>query len=166
MSLIDDLNIREIKSKDYDSLVVFFDKNNVREVIRMFNPFPLSKKSAFTIACMDHLDHYYAAHVNDQLIGFCMLRGWDEGYQIPSFGVLVDQRFQNLGVGRKLSVYAIKEAIKFGCPRIRLSVYASNKAAIQLYLSLGFVEESRVSAQVFGELDEKIIMYKDLLNIQ
>ena len=141
MAQLIDLIIREIISEDYELLAYFFDENNVPDVIRVFHPFSLDGKSAYDIACMDHLDRYYIALSDNKIIGFCMLRGWDEGYSIPSFGVLVDRKFQNLGLGRKITVHAIEEAKRFGCHRVRLSVYASNKIALNLYTSLGFNEE-------------------------
>jgi len=91
-----------------------------------------------------------------------MLRGWDEGYSIPSFGILVDHRFHNCGVGTRMTQFAIAEALGLGCEQVRLSVYASNEVALRLYGSLGFEERARKSVLVMGQPDEKIIMVKDL----
>ena len=94
-------------------------------------------------------------------MGLCMLRGWDEGYKIPSFGILVDYRCKALGLGRRMTEFAIAKARELGCPSIRLSVYSSNTYAIGLYRSLGFKEISNEPVKVNGEQDVKIIMIKE-----
>ena len=154
--------IRRVEPGDYEGLVRFFEENNVVEVTRQFHPFPLNKETAHHIVCTNHLDRYYVALFRDQIIGLCMLRGWDKGYSIPSFGILVDRRFQNRGLGTRMTKLVITEARKLGCHQVRLSVYASNEVALRLYASLGFIESDRKSVLVMGQPDEKIIMIKDL----
>jgi RimJ/RimL family protein N-acetyltransferase len=39
-------------------------------------------------------DVYMGVFWQDDLIGIFMLRGWDEGYEIPSFGVLIDDKYR------------------------------------------------------------------------
>lgn len=41
----------------------------------------------------DLLGGYYR---DGELIGIYMLRGWDEGYEVPSLGVLVDEKYRGL----------------------------------------------------------------------
>jgi ribosomal-protein-alanine N-acetyltransferase len=91
-----------------------------------------------------------------------MLRGWDEGYIVPSLGMLVDHRFHNCGIGGWLLDRTIEEAAKLGCSRIRLSVYENNKPALRLYLSRGFVEISREKVSIMGRECIKIMMNKTL----
>lgn len=154
--------IRKVEPADYEDLARFFEENNVHEITRQFHPFPLNEETAHRIACTNHLDRYYVALFRDQVVGLCMLRGWDEGYSIPSFGILVDRHFQNHGLGTKMTEFAITEARKPGCRQVRLSVYASNEVALRLYTSLGFIESERKSVLVMGQPDERIIMLKDL----
>ena len=153
---------RRVEPGDYEELVRFFEENNVDEVTRQFHPFPLNEGTAHHIARTNHLDRYYIALFRDQVVGLCMLRGWDEGYSIPGFGILVDRRFQNRGLGTKMTEFAITEARKLGCHQVRLSVYASNEVALSLYTSLGFIESERKAVLVAGQRDEKIITLKDL----
>ena len=91
-----------------------------------------------------------------------MLRGWDEGFQIPSFGIIVDYRYHGLGLGRRMTEFAIEEARRLNCSRVRLSVYESNDRALCLYRSLGFEEISREAVVVHGSPDIKIVMVKGL----
>jgi ribosomal protein S18 acetylase RimI-like enzyme len=154
--------IRAVERADYEQLTRFFAENNVTQVTRHFKPFPLDSGTAYHIACARHLDRYYVALAGERVVGLSMLRGWDDGYQTPSFGLIVDVIVHACGVGKRMTEYAIAEAKRIGCHRVRLSVYASNPIAIKLYSSLGFVEHAREAVVVMGEPDEKITMFKEL----
>jgi [ribosomal protein S18]-alanine N-acetyltransferase len=157
-----EVTIRRIDTRDFDALSRFFDKNNSPGVTKYFHPFPLNRDSAKRVACTVHLDRYYGVFSRDQIIGFCMLRGWDQGFPIPSFGVLVDSDFRGHGVGRKLTEFCLLEASRLGCPSVRLFVYASNEVAVRIYRALDFKEVSREPCDVAGRRDEKLLMTKDL----
>ena len=154
--------IRKIESGDYKELARFFGENNAAEIVRQFNPFPLNDKTARHIACEDHLDRYYIALSGDRIIGMCMLRGMDEGYQRPGFGILIDRRFRNSGLGKKMTQFSVAQAKELGYLQLRLTVYASNAVAMHLYDAFGFIEVERERVEVMGQVDEKIIMLKDL----
>jgi ribosomal protein S18 acetylase RimI-like enzyme len=68
-----------------------------------------------------------------------MLRGWDEGYSVPSFGVAVGSAYRGRGIGRGLLLYAIEYARKRGAPAVMLKVHLDNASARHLYESEGFV---------------------------
>lgn len=154
--------MRPVAETDYQDLARFFEENDRPEITRGFHPFPLNAETAQRIACTEHLDRYFLAVCDGEAVGLMMLRGWDEGYQVPSFGVLVDHRHQGAGLGRQMTEFAVAEARRLGCQRLRLSVYASNRPALSLYLSIGFGEISREAVVVAGEPDVKITMVKDL----
>ena len=154
--------IQIIQACDYEDLVQFFEENNKSEITRHFHPFPLTQKTVFDIVYINHLDRYYIAIRNEHIVGFCMLRGWEEGYEIPSFGAFVDYKYHGQGIGRALTEFAIAEAVRLGCPKVRLSVYASNVRALSLYRSLGFEEVSRKPCILDGVEDETIVMLKNL----
>ena len=91
-----------------------------------------------------------------------MLRGWEEGFEVPSLGVLVDHRLYGRGIGRLLTSFAISKARDLRCARVRLSVNASNQRALALYESLGFYPVDRVSIVEGGQHENNIIMVKNL----
>ncbi len=159
------ITIRMFDCRDFDALCRFFDKNNISSVTKYFHPFPLNRDSAKRIVCTVHLDRYYGVFDRDQIIGFCMLRGWDQGFSIPSLGVLVDSDFQGHGVGRKMTEFCLLEASRLGCPSVRLSVYASNEFAVRIYRALGFQEVGREPCYVAGRGDDqKLLMIRDLVS--
>jgi GNAT superfamily N-acetyltransferase len=81
-----------------------------------------------------------------------MLRGWDEGYQIPSFGACVHPSSRGDGLGQWLLEHAIGEARMAGAPKLRLSVYRANQRALHIYRKFGFVFEERNSEELVGWL--------------
>jgi ribosomal protein S18 acetylase RimI-like enzyme len=157
-----DLVIRSTQEDDLLVLSQFFARNNLPSVTRQFDPFPLTCETAFRITRVQHQDRYYVALLGSCLVGFAMLRGWDEGYSIPSLGILIDKSHHQSGYGRMMLQYVIKQAYAIGCFRIRLSVYASNSRALRLYQLHGFVEDERHPVFRDGVPDDKIIMHKDL----
>jgi len=161
-SAVNSLAIRPVAAADESELAAFFSDNNCPEITDYFTPFALNAETAEKITTTTHLDRYYLGMLGETIIGFMMLRGWDEGYEIPSFGVFVDHRHQGKSFGRKLTDFAISEAMRLRCPAIRLSVYASNDRAVRLYASLGFRENGRVTVVRNGKADEKIEMLMTL----
>ena len=91
-----------------------------------------------------------------------MLRGWDDGFSIPSFGLFVDHRQQGKGTGCALLKFAMAAAIRDGSSAIRLSTYASNLRGIAVYTKFGFVETERHAVTLAGRDQEKITMMKAL----
>jgi len=146
-----------------DALARLFARNDVPAVTATFDPFPLDAETARRIATQPREDRYYAAVAPDgTILGMTMLRGWDEGYDVPSFGTFVDHELHGRGVGSGLLDETIAAARALGAPRIRLSVYASNEAAHGIYRSRGFQEVERGAARVAGRDDERVIMLLEL----
>lgn len=144
-----------------EELSALFERNRIPQVTDMFDPFPLDAAQARKLALAAGEDAFYLA-VRDELpVGFSMLRGFDEGYDIPSFGIFVDHESHGQGIGRELTAWTVEQARRRGCPGVRLTVYATNVVACRLYESLGFVERERQSVDRQGQPDERIVMRLD-----
>lgn len=157
-----DLIIRIAKKTDSDTLAEFFEENNRPEITEFFHPFSLTSQTAHNILSESCRDRYYVGIHAGRIVGMSMLRGWDEGFDIPSFGVFVDYRYHGRGFGRRLTEFAIDEARSLHCPSLRLSVYASDKYARRIYDALGFYEIERTSITRTEQPDTKVVMMKDL----
>ncbi|HEY3759870.1 MAG TPA: GNAT family N-acetyltransferase [Solirubrobacteraceae bacterium] len=155
------LHFEQIGPEHIEELTTLFERNRMSAVTEMFDPFPLDAAQARKIALHGGEDAFYLARSDKLAVGFSMLRGFDEGYAIPSFGIFVDRESQGWGVGRKLTAWTIEQARAGGCPAVRLTVYAANVAACRLYESLGFVELERQSVERLGRREEKIVMRVD-----
>ena len=154
--------IRGLGPGDRDSLARFFYRNDVPEITDTFHPFPLTTATAEEIALSPGEDHYYGAFAEGRLIALSMLRGWNEGFEVPSFGIVVDSGWQRRGIGRKLTDFTLDRALWLGSERVRLSVYASNQNAHRMYVARGFQEVEREPVSRNGDSDERIVMLKEL----
>jgi ribosomal protein S18 acetylase RimI-like enzyme len=88
-----------------------------------------------------------------------MLRGWDEGFVVPSFGIAVDARWHGRGLGTRMSAWTVEQARALGAPSVRLTVYTDNPGARRIYERLGFAERERRAPA--GER-ESVVMALDL----
>ena len=106
-----------------------------------FHPYPMTRQQArnITRTAASGRYIYFGAFVGGRLAGFAMLRGWDEGYAVPSFGVAVDLGYRSRGIGRILLRHAIRRARDRGAKAMILKVHGGNPGARQLYESEGFV---------------------------
>ncbi|MBX3081082.1 MAG: GNAT family N-acetyltransferase [Anaerolineae bacterium] len=112
------------------------------DYMRYFIPFQFDAATLTAILSTAHHDLYMGLWWGEVLIGFFMLRGWDQGYAIPAYGVTIDQRFRNRGLGR-LTLELSRSICKLrGAKRLMLKVHPDNAAAKQLYESFGFVQTS------------------------
>ncbi|MFK2879003.1 GNAT family N-acetyltransferase [Rhodanobacter hydrolyticus] len=62
-----------------------------------------------------------------------LLRGWNEGYDVPSLGVAVHPNVRTCGFGRLMMEYLEAMARYRGAPAIRLRVRKDNVRAIAMY---------------------------------
>jgi ribosomal protein S18 acetylase RimI-like enzyme len=157
----EEVSVRLLGPADRAELERFFRANNRPAVTAQFHPFPLTDERAEFITCAPHRDEYCGAFSREgRIVGMVMLRGWDEGYEVPSLGVVVGVAHQGRGIGRRLCAWAIGRAREKGCRRVRLTVQPGNARALGLYRSLGFREASREPATEPG--GERLVMMKDL----
>jgi GNAT superfamily N-acetyltransferase len=103
-----------------------------------FHPHPFTPEAARERCAYRGADLYCVAIVGDAVLGYGMLRGWDEGYAVPSLGIAIHADARGIGLGRALMLYLHAEARRRGAERIRLKVYPDNEAALTLYRSLGY----------------------------
>ena len=76
--------------------------------------------------------------VDDRFQAYGMLRGWDEGFSVPSLGIYVAQELRGSGAARLMMEHLHVTARLSGAKRIRLKVYPDNLPAYKLYVSLGY----------------------------
>ncbi len=152
------IDVEAVTPAHAELLAQLFERNRISAVTIGFDPFPLTGQEARRIALVPHQDEYYVAARAGGLVGFSMLRGFEEGYEVPSFGIFVDHEAQGEGVGRLLTASTIAAARRRRCPSVRLSVYAGNSVACRLYTSLGFVEQQRRVVDRGAGREEKIVM--------
>jgi [ribosomal protein S18]-alanine N-acetyltransferase len=118
-----------------------------------FHPHPLTREEAGYRCSYTGHDLFYAATCSGEVVGYGMLRGWDEGYAIPSLGIAVSPTYRGKGLARPFMVFLHAAARLRGAPAVRLKVYVSNVTARELYRTLGYQYERLDEEQLLGRLD-------------
>jgi len=142
--------VQEIRAEALSSL---FDAIKANVDDKWFHPHAFTLEQAEILTRYDGQDLYYVAVRGDEVVAYAMLRGWDEGYRIPSLGVYVRPDARGQGLATRLTALLHQAARDKGAPRVRLRVYPDNTAAIGLYESLGYVFEGEECGQMVGFID-------------
>lgn len=154
--------IREVEPSDLDDLLRLFEENNRSEITKRFHPFPLTPEMAQFICAVPKKDRYYVAYYQGELVGLGMLRGWDEGYDIPAFGAFIDYRHHTKGFGGTIGDHAIAEARRIGSPAVRISGHVSNPVIHHYCSTRGFTLLSKDPIELDGKPDFKVVWQLDL----
>jgi ribosomal protein S18 acetylase RimI-like enzyme len=135
--------IHDAGPSDCEALGAFFEAiGSDPALVVFFHPHPFTREQAEWVCGRgpELRDRYLLATEGDSpsIVGYAMLRGWDEGYEVPAFGVCVRPGQQGLGIGRLLLENAIGAAKDAGAKRVMLKVHRDNAGARRLYESAGF----------------------------
>ena len=158
------LAIERLSAADADRLGKFFEILAADEdTRRFFHPHPLTKAFAADLCARQSicLDRYYITHYHGPIAAYSMLRGWDEGYDVPSFGACTHPELRDAGLGQLLLAHAIAESQAAGARRLRLTVYKENVRAVHLYRKFGFVFSEKNEAEWIGvlKLDSTVLCH-------
>jgi len=121
-----------------------------------FIPFPFELQTIKSILSSKQKDRYFGLWFDGKLVGFYMLRGFDQGYQIPSYGVWIAEDYSGKGLSKLTLQHAFTFCRLNKIPKLMLKVAPDNLAAKNIYESFGFK---------FSEVDNKIghlIYFKEL----
>lgn len=109
------------------------------EYARFFFAFEFNELQIAEILARRKRDVYSGLFWQGELVGLFMLRGWDEGYEVPSFGVFVAEKYRG-GEFMKISLNIAKLICRLsGSRRLRATIHPDNispRGAVKL----GFVE--------------------------
>jgi ribosomal protein S18 acetylase RimI-like enzyme len=136
-----------------DALTAFFIRLVACGADRHFHPHAFDPPTARQIAREPGADLYYALLESDRVLGYGMLRGWNDGFAIPSLGIAIDAAWQGRGLGLLLMNFLHAAARVAGASRIRLKVHRENARARALYERLGYRFEPADGEQHIGFLD-------------
>jgi [ribosomal protein S18]-alanine N-acetyltransferase len=107
-----------------------------------FSPHSADDISIQKVAGLNGKDLYYLLVVEEKVLGYGLLRGWDEGFSIPSLGVAIHPAVRGAGLGKLFMNFLHVLAFQRGANKVRLRVHKNNSKAINLYKSLGYVFEN------------------------
>ena len=117
---------------------------------KYFHPHPLTDEEAKRRAHYSGKDLYYVLVEGDKVLGYGILRGWDEGYEVPGLGIVIHPAVRGMGLGKLLMHFLHAAARRRGASKIRLKVYPDNGIAIRLYEGLGYTFQAEEGGQLVG----------------
>ena len=132
------LELRTVGAPLAGPLGEFFERLRAAGDERQFHPHPLDRAEADRRTRYDGRDLYYVLMDEARVIGYGMLRGWDEGYDIPSLGIAVHPDERGKGLSRLIMLFLHAAAKRRGAGTVRLTVTADNAAALRLYREIGY----------------------------
>jgi RimJ/RimL family protein N-acetyltransferase len=135
--MADDFMVRPLADADAPALASLLQSQSP-EYVRFFTPFAFDEAAVSEILAGSGRDVYMGLHWRARLVGFFMLRGWDAGYEVPAYGVLVDEAHGGYGLttltlGLAKAICRLRRA-----PRLMLKVHPDNARARRLFERAGF----------------------------
>ncbi len=133
-----DLQIIKANAMWTEPLSIFFQWLKDSGEIPYFSPHPFTREMAQYIARHKGKDLYYLLVDDLEILGYGMLRGWDEGYRIPSLGIFIHPNVRKSGFGQLMMHFLHAVAKYKGSPKVRLTVHPENRDAVRLYKKFGY----------------------------
>lgn len=134
----DSLQIIRLRQADSEALVDAV-LSNEQKYYAYFRPFAFDVATVRRILAAQTDDRYWGMFCKRKLAGFFMLRGLDEGYIRPSFGVFISSDHARKGLAQLALRYAVAWCRLRGLPALMLKVHPDNASARRLYEETGFV---------------------------
>jgi RimJ/RimL family protein N-acetyltransferase len=136
----DSLEIKELTT-EHASIFSKRLSEESKEYMRHFIPFAdFSEGYIKKILSEKKSDKYFGLFLKDNLIGFYMLRGFDKGYEIPSYGVWISSQYANKGLSTLTLFHAFSYCRLNNIRTLMLKVHPDNTIAKKLYEKTGFVK--------------------------
>lgn len=133
------LTIRALGIDEADSLSSFL-RSQTSEYARFFHPFNFDSDSIRDVLARPNQDVMMGLYWQDRMVGFFMLRGWNEGYDVPAFGILIDEEHRGCGL-EMLSLETAKIICKLrGASRLMIKMHPDNISAKGVARKTGFVQ--------------------------
>jgi len=129
-----------------------------------FSPHPFTRHEARRIVKEDGRDVYAVLVEDGRAVAYGMLRGWKEGYAVPSLGIAVRTSAQGRSLGRLMMAHLHGEARRRGATVVRLRVRPDNARARRLYESLGYsyAGDERGELVMLADLESGARLQKDI----
>jgi len=122
------IEIKKLNFEYVDKLLLFLNNNKSK----YFIPHKYDKDTI--IKNIKSKDKYYIIINNkNDIISYGMLRGYEEGYEIPSLGIIIDKKYRKRGLSILFMTFLEINAKLLNANSIRLTVIKNNKIAINLY---------------------------------
>jgi len=140
------LEISKLRPEHGRGLLELFEVLKAQQEDTLFSPHPFTREHVEWLSQQPRSDLYYVLHTGDFVLGYGLLRGWDEGYPVPSLGIAIHPDHRGRGLAPVLMSFLHAAAAVRGAQRVRLRVHQGNDRAIQLYRRQGYAFDERPDA--------------------
>jgi ribosomal protein S18 acetylase RimI-like enzyme len=148
-----EVTVAQLTAAHTGALAELFARISADAAAAKFHPHPFTGQEAEKITRRPGKDIYLGLFVGGRQLGYGMLRGWNEGYDIPSLGIYLALDARGRGLSRILMQKLHEHARAAGARRIRLKVYPDNTRALRLYEDFGYRFEGEEGGQRVGYLE-------------
>jgi len=135
---IQDVNFKRIRVADAMKLSTML-RAAPSAYSRHFIPFAFDAPSVRAVLRQARKDLFFVLRIGGTWAGFYMLRGFDQGYRIPAYGVWIAPAYQDRGLAALTLAHAFSICKLNGIGRLLLKVHPQNVRALKLYERSGFV---------------------------
>jgi [ribosomal protein S18]-alanine N-acetyltransferase len=147
------LEFRKLTREWKEPLLLFLRQLEDTKDSDHFRPHPFVDEAVDRILATSSRDLYYLLTESVNVLGYGMLRGWDEGYDIPSLGIAIHPAWRGEGLGKAFMIFLHAAAKTRGATKIRLRVHERNSRAMRMYEAMGYKFETREGGYRVGLLD-------------
>jgi len=135
-----DLTIRPLRIDDAGTVSAML-LEQPPDYARFFYAFDFSEAQIADVLAKKIKDVYSGMFWRGELVGIFMLRGWDDGYDVPSFGVFVAEKYRG-GAFMRISLDVAKLICRLsGAERLMATIHPDNispRGAVRLgFLNTG-----------------------------
>ncbi len=132
--------IEFVKMKTSDAAAVASMLAGARaEYVQHFHPFPFTNEAIQERLNAVKKDQWWMIQSEGQIAGVFFLRGFDEGYERPAFGIFVDERFARRGLAKNALDFALDWCRRNAVETVMLKVHGENTRARRIYEDAGFM---------------------------
>ncbi len=108
--------------------------------VRFFYPFEFDLETVSDVLSRQGEDAFIGLYWMDRIIGFFMLRGWNDGYEVPTFGIIIDEQYRGYGL-EMVSLDTAKTICRLrGAESIMLKMHPDNISAKGVLRKIGFIQ--------------------------
>jgi ribosomal protein S18 acetylase RimI-like enzyme len=147
------LECRKLTIEWKQQLTNFLRDLEKAEDSKYFRPHPFTDEALNRVVQCTGRDIYYILVEEDIVLGYGLLRGWDEGYKIPSLGIAIHPSARSTGLGTMFMHFLHAAARRNGATQVRLRARPDNIKAIELYKKIGYKFKTEESEYLVGIFD-------------
>lgn len=157
------MTIRDTLSEDAATVAALIDSvARERRYLAATVGFSVESTQAFIASLRSANGVHILAVIGDAAVGWCDIAPLPyEGMKhIGRLGMGVKSGFRGKGAGKRLLEAALLRGFNTGLERVELEVFASNREAVRLYESFGFVPEGRkIAARKLDGISDDLLLY-------